>query len=329
MADIYKRFALEDIITRDLQIVSSPVWSGNVNPLTTFYTSSNTSSHEYYVPVYDKNPSTDDSAAVQFAVAYGNVYGSGSLGDTTVVDSTSNTPSKAVYSQFKNTLLPPTDNAFTINGQTADSCYFITLNRARYKQKMDPGNWEIRFKNSSTTRQYIDNSGAGVDPTINEAGRIFKIYSGSGGVTASNNSVGLFYADLGILVFTASNSATYLDGSVAAVVNTFTAAKNAQKLVAAITSSQYFAARTEEKITSNHYFVRVTNQQFNFSNNPTFITGSNGMFRWSTMRRNPQVYITTVGLYDDNNRLLAVAKLSRPLLKSFNREALIKVKIDY
>jgi len=156
---------------------------------------------------------------------------------------------------------------------------------------------------------------------------MFKIYSGSGGVTASNNSVGLFYADLGILVFTAS--ATALGSSVGAVTNTSTAAKNATKLVAAITSSQYFAARTEEKITSNHYFVRVTNQQFNFSNNPTFLTGSNGMFRWSTMRRNPQVYITTVGLYDDNNRLLAVAKLSRPLLKSFNREALIKVKIDY
>jgi len=137
MADIYKRFTPDDIITRDLQIVSSPVWSGNVNPLTTFFTASNSSSYEYYVPVYDKNPSTDDSAAVQFSVAYGNISGLGSVGDTTVVDSTTNTPSKAVYSQFKNLLLPPTDNAFTINSQTADSCYFITLNRARYKQKLD------------------------------------------------------------------------------------------------------------------------------------------------------------------------------------------------
>ena len=47
------------------------------------------------------------------------------------------------------------------------------------------------------------------------------------------------------------------------------------------------------------------------------------------MTRNPQVYITTIGLYNDNNELLAVAKLSRPLLKTFNREALVKVKIDY
>ncbi len=325
MADIYKRFASDDIITRDLQIVSSPVWSGDVNPLTTFFSASaNTSSWEYYVPVYDKNPNTDDSAAVQFSIAYGQLYGSGSLGDTTVVDSTANRPSKAVYSQFKNLLLPPSQEAFEINGVTAPDLYFITLNRARYKQKMDPGNWQLKLSDTSV-RSFIDDSGAGVDPTINEAGRVFQIYSGSGGVTASNTVYGLSYPDLGILVFSAS--ALGIAGGT--TNNSIAANKNAFEFYLAISESGYFAARTEEKVTSNHYFVRVTNQQFNFSNNPTFITGSNGMFRWSTMRRNPQVYITTVGLYDDNNRLLAVAKLSRPLLKSFNREALIKVKIDY
>jgi hypothetical protein len=44
---------------------------------------------------------------------------------------------------------------------------------------------------------------------------------------------------------------------------------------------------------------------------------------------NPKTYITTVGLYDDNNELLAVAKLSKPLLKSFSREALVRVRLEY
>lgn len=325
MAEIYKRFTTDDILAGDLQTVSSPVWSGDVNPLTTFFTASNSSSWEYYVPVYDKNPQTDNTAAVQFSVAYGNLSGLGSLGETSIVDSTTNRPSKAVYSQFRNLLLPPTQTAFTIGGTTADSVYFVSLNRARFKQKMDPGNWELRLNGTNGTRQFIDGSGAGEDPTINEAGRVFNIYSGSGGVPYDNTIYGLSYPDLGILAFTAS---------VAGVVgftltNTATPAKNAVSFSLAIKAASYFAARTEEKITSNHYFVRINNREYNFSNNPTFVTGSNGLFKWSAMTRNPQVYITTIGMYDDNNRLLAVAKLSRPLLKTFNREALIKVKIDY
>ena len=86
---------------------------------------------------------------------------------------------------------------------------------------------------------------------------------------------------------------------------------------------------SEEDVTSTHYFVRVRNQEFNYSNNPTFTSGSNGTFRFSTMKDDPRVYITTVGLYDDSNQLLAVAKLSKPQLKSFAKELLVKVKLDY
>ena len=90
-----------------------------------------------------------------------------------------------------------------------------------------------------------------------------------------------------------------------------------------------FQARNEEDVTSTHYFVRVRNQEFNYSNNPTFTSGSNGSFRFSTMKDDPRVYITSVGLYDDANQPLAVAKLSKPILKSFAKELLVKVKLDY
>ena len=80
---------------------------------------------------------------------------------------------------------------------------------------------------------------------------------------------------------------------------------------------------------STHYFVRVKNNEFNISNNPTFTSGSTGTFANSSFFRDPKSYVTTIGLYNDNNELLAVAKLSKPLLKTFSREALVRVKLEF
>ena len=90
-----------------------------------------------------------------------------------------------------------------------------------------------------------------------------------------------------------------------------------------------FVARNSEKVTSTHYFVRVKNAEYNFSNNPSYVTGSVGQLAQTTFVNDPKTYITTVGLYNDNHELLAVAKLSKPLLKSFQRESLIRVKLDF
>jgi hypothetical protein len=96
-------------------------------------------------------------------------------------------------------------------------------------------------------------------------------------------------------------------------------------------------ARTTEFVPARHFFVRVKNQQYNYSNNPTFIISADddpnnsqdiGKLRFIDFYTNPKVYITAVGLYNDNNDLIAVAKLSQPLLKDFSNECLIKIKID-
>jgi hypothetical protein len=73
----------------------------------------------------------------------------------------------------------------------------------------------------------------------------------------------------------------------------------------------------------------VLNKDYNFSANPTFFTGSDGAFTNATFFKDPKVFITQVGLYNDENELLAVAKLSKPILKSYSREAIIKVKLDF
>lgn len=90
-----------------------------------------------------------------------------------------------------------------------------------------------------------------------------------------------------------------------------------------------FQARSAEIISSTHYFLRLNNKEFNYSNNPSFATGSVGSLVNEDFERDPRVFVTTIGLYNDQNECLAVAKLSRPLEKSFSREALIRCRLDF
>ena len=101
------------------------------------------------------------------------------------------------------------------------------------------------------------------------------------------------------------------------------------ELVEAISNGVYFRARREEQIKSSHYFCRVRADEYNYSQNPTYYTGSNAELQNPSFVQDPKSYITTVGYYNNDNELLAVAKLSQPLLKSKDREAVIKVRLDF
>ena len=90
----------------------------------------------------------------------------------------------------------------------------------------------------------------------------------------------------------------------------------------------YFIMDSEEDIASQYFFARAKNTEFNYSNNPTFVN-SDGTLKFDSMITNPRVYITTVGLYNENLDLLAVAKLSQPITKDHTKEALIRIKLDY
>jgi hypothetical protein len=96
-----------------------------------------------------------------------------------------------------------------------------------------------------------------------------------------------------------------------------------------ISLGSLFALNSQETITSDYVFVRARNSEFNYSENPSFISGSTGEVIYSSFINQPQVYITTIGMYNDSNDLLAVAKMSRPLLKDFTKEALVRVKLDF
>ena len=84
-----------------------------------------------------------------------------------------------------------------------------------------------------------------------------------------------------------------------------------------------------QTISSDFIFVRAQNQEFNYSEYPSFISGSSGEVLFQSFINIPQTYATTVGLYNDTNDLVAVAKLSRPLEKDFTKETLVRIKLDF
>ena len=146
----FKRFDPEDFVI-SADTVTSTVWSNNASTLNTFYTSSTQeqgSSGEYYLNVY-QTASNDDSAAVQFAVAYANPTGGGTLLYDNSVSEKS--PSRSIYGQYRTLVLEDENASFTFGGSYSGSnqLYVISVERARYKEKLLPGSFNLVLNSSN------------------------------------------------------------------------------------------------------------------------------------------------------------------------------------
>ena len=352
---IYKRFGEFDQVNGKIEVVTTGLWSGDTGSLSSFFTSSaqSAASLNYYVNVYNADPATDTSAAVQYAIAYGHKNASGSISLTNSDDS--NLATKATYAQYRSILLDNDDNTFTFASSStagthdSDEIYVINVARARYKEKMDAGNWSLVISGSSGTSTLIDDSGKKFSDSVGKAGRVFNVGSGSLNLGTENEAtisslydsngsgIGLFYPDQGLIVLnpTAVHDliGTSIDSGSTQGKSIYAGddyeGQNQFLLHNAIAGGGDFQARRTENVSTSHYFVRATNREFNFSNNPTFVTGSDGSFVESTFEKDPKTFITTVGLLNDANETIAVAKTSQPIPKSFDKEVLIKVKLDF
>jgi hypothetical protein len=347
----------DDVISNVKQKVTETIWSNGYPILSGssmyFNNSQISSSIEYYGDIYCYDVNNTSSATPQFSFGFADRYGRGSaannssslfgLSRTLTYVSESYSPTACTYAQYRNLLLPPTDEQFTLkSGVQMDSFYFINFSRNRLKERLDAGNWEISLNLPTGSGyqqiQLIDDAGNEVNTGIaGDGGRIYAIISGSitNGPSLDTNgnkiTMGIAYPDLGVLLLNASGS-VYVpqQPSIPCVLSTTDYGQNQYDFNQFFVSgSSYIQARNSQQISSTYYFTRIKHNDYNFSNNPSFITGSLGDFRNPTMINNPSVYITTIGLYNDANELLAVAKLSKSLLKTFERESLVRIKLDY
>lgn len=175
---------------------------------------------------------------------------------------------------------------------------------------------------------------------VTEAGKVFYMVSGSledGVYNKSNPHVfGMLYPQLGVIVL--SGDKLDATASFLSVTGSQVAGDNNAKLFTAISGAALytdasgdvlgFQARRKVVEYAEHYFIRVKNADYNFSNNPTFVTGSEGIII-DDFVNDPKVYFTTVGLYNHNYELVAVGKVSRGIQKSRTSEALLSVRLKY
>ena len=246
-------------------------------------------------------------------------------------------------------------------GYDAQEIFVVNIYRGRLREKLDPGNWKLILTHTadgtgSSTHSFIDDSGQTLGEGFGESGRVFNIVSGtltgvSGSTVVASSSVsggfGLVYPDLGILVLNPRALFT-ITASRATDLGTNVNRGNPGVLLDAIigpgeatgglpdtdsgsfgTGESDFQARSAETIASTHFFVRLRNKEFNYSNNPSFFNETNGAILNTNFVNDPRVFVTTVGLYNDSNELLATGKLSQPTQKSFDRELLIRVRLDF
>jgi hypothetical protein len=335
----FKRFDPEDFVVSSDSITST-LWSTGAPTLTEFYTSSVQeagSSGNYYLSVYQTS-SLLSTAQVQFDIAYADSLGSGSTLYNPIVPQNSYT--KTIYGQYRSLILEDENANFVFgtgnNVVTGSNFWVISIERANYKQSLFPGSLNLKLSGSGGIINLTDNS---LDTTVNTfigASQVYQLISGSNGTAgnlsgsgyvSNSGSYGLVFPQLGTIIL--NPSAISQSIRVAPSRSNNSDGLNNQRLFNSIVLGDSFTLNSQETITSDYVFVRARNSEFNYSENPSFISGSTGEVIYSNFINAPQVYITTVGMYNDSNDLLAVAKMSRPLLKDFTKEALVRVKLDF
>jgi hypothetical protein len=308
------------------------------------------SSKKYYYDVVDETRIVNGNPVSYFSVAYGNKYGLGSLYEGYELN---DSPSRAIYGQYRLLALESPENEFKFYNTASYSSgrkdiYVISFNRDSLTDRIDPGNFEISLSGSNEILTLIDNSKDILeDKFSNEyVYSSFDIVSGSlsngiepsgiGNAVTNNTftTYGKVYPNLGFIVLDAEK----LDNEIGLGTNLGdnVDGNNSHKLFTAISGAANIGlpmkVRSSKNKKTNHYFVRVGASTSNYTNNPTIVDEQISGSRYiqnEYFKYRPTTYITTVGLYDDSNELLAVAKISKPILKTPDKDILIKIRLNW
>jgi hypothetical protein len=236
------------------------------------------------------------------------------------------------------------DGNIAAGGTKLKECVFIDFSRLLYKDEIKKGSFSLElgvnatYGTPFTETIILADTNAANDYRVNSPAGEYAVLTASDGtgtpMASSGVSAGLIYYQAGIAVVTASVFGSLLTSP--AEMNSAAEGIDAVLTGSAISGScDAFRHRTEDiafnnttELNSTIYFCRVNNNDFNYSANPTYLSESKLRVKRTTTDA-PVSYITTVGLYSDDNELLAVAKLSEPLRKDPTNEMILRVRLDY
>lgn len=236
-------------------------------------------------------------------------------------------------------LLFDNDGDLLAGGAKIKEAVFINFSRLLNKDEIKKGSVEIQLGTGSYATPFthiktLTDTNAANDFRINSpAGEYAPLYTSSADIV-EDSGVGLIYYQAGIAVVSSSvfdgvefesshaglpgdtMSGSLQSGSITTIANSF---RHRVKDI-------NFNNTTE--LNSTIYFCRLNHNEFNYSSNPTYLSGSKIRVKNNTIDE-PVAYITTIGLYSQDNELLAVAKVSEPLRKTPQNELTLRVRLDY
>ena len=352
----------DDTITTQIGVTNG-FFDGGVGTLagSGFTTSSLSAAQKSYY--YNLQYNTKD----HFSITYGHILGSGSAEESTTVEGTTQAIYKQFFNFTEpnsenlrdGTGWQMIDGTNGSNAVTQEGVYILSAERLQMKDRLNPGTWTINLSGSEGSGSGALHFGArnlsltdDSKTTVAESapfGPRYHIVEGSAGEVTTDyttRTYGFFYPDAGLMVFSANALSSSIPGDENYITsgsdhgladgNGLTqdlrvtdAADNANKLRTAIQRGTGITIRSEEQQYIYDYFCRAKASEFNLSQNITFWSCSTYEIRHSDMVTNPQTFISEVGLYDTQNSLLAIGKLSSPINKNFSSEAIVKVRLTY
>jgi hypothetical protein len=259
-----------------------------------------------------------------------------------------------MYNQFSQVLLGYTgstnkvrlfESDLTLNEDSPmKQVFFLNFSRLLVKDEIKKGSFSISLGTGSfaqpfsssveseanAVKTFTDSDASNTGGTLNTVGGDYGVLSSS-----THGVAGVVFYQAGVVALTSSVFST-------ATTDFFSQSLDArtvdEQLVSGSISGSADALRhrlqniqfnNTTEINSTVYFCRMPHNKFNYSSNPTYLTG--GAIRVkNNVRANPPIaYITTIGLYNSDNELLAVAKLSEPLRKDPTNELTLRVRLDY
>jgi hypothetical protein len=245
-------------------------------------------------------------------------------------------------------------------GDKIDNAFFLTFSRLLVKDEIKKGSFELELGvNASHTtaifskRVSIKDTDAATSFRVNSpAGEYGILYvSNSAGVplngitTSKQQACGLIFYQAGVAVI---NSAVFMAGTGSgagpAAVGFLSASvsfDDALFVNSALTGSEISSSADSFRrriynlqfnntieLNSTVYFCRAKHNEFNYSSNPTYLTGSQIRVK-TNATDTPISYITSIGLYSADNQLLAIGKFSEPIRKDRTIELTTRARLDY
>ena len=350
MATTYKTFLNNDITsTRTLLHEAIPITgtivSGTYSEASTTTSNIKNYGHKMFQSVYDY-PYLSSSANHIFDLTCGYAPDSALSKSSGVSDDQSKKIN--IYNQMAQLLVghdvTGNINQFDQDGNIAGGgtkmkeVFFINFVRLLSKDEIKKGTLTLQFLTGGTPAAptsliTISDYNAQNEFRINSPAGEYGILYTSSATPNTNSGVGHVYYQAGIAVLTASifdgefgqNGALYDTGSVEAVLSGSNITASCDGIRNAWYNIQY---NNTTELNSTIYFCRANHNDFNYSTNPTYLTGSKIRVKQNTFDM-PVSYVTTVGLYSADNELLAVAKLSEPIKKQPDTELTLRVRLDY